>query len=281
MTTVMACIDGSASATAVCDCAAWASERLSAPLTLLHVLDHGQYPVPQDLSGHIGLGSREHLFVELAELDAKRSKVALEQGRLMLDAAKSRVLAAGASDPELRQRHGDLLECLQELEPTTRLLVMGRQGEAGGSRQVGSHLENVIRTVHRPILVTTEQFKVPRSLMFAYDGSATARKGVQMLADSPLFSGLPVVHLVMVGDGVDTAEQLAWGAQILQQAGFQVRTAMRSGAVEPALHAYQAEQDIDLLVMGAYGHSRIRQFFVGSTTSAMLRTTKSALLLLR
>ncbi|MFZ3184338.1 MAG: universal stress protein [Pseudomonas sp.] len=48
-----------------------------------------------------------------------------------------------------------------------------------------------------------------------------------------------------------------------------------------ALHAYQAEHNIDLLVMGAYGHSRIRQFLVGSTTTSMIRTTITPLLLLR
>ena len=37
MTNVIACIDGSNAATAVCDYAAWASQRLSAPLTLLPV----------------------------------------------------------------------------------------------------------------------------------------------------------------------------------------------------------------------------------------------------
>ncbi|MDO2133227.1 universal stress protein [Escherichia coli] len=47
------------------------------------------------------------------------------------------------------------------------------------------------------------------------------------------------------------------------------------------MHAYQEEHGVDLLVMGAYGHSRIRQFLVGSTTAHMLRTTTTALLLLR
>ncbi|MCT7085102.1 universal stress protein, partial [Salmonella enterica] len=44
---------------------------------------------------------------------------------------------------------------------------------------------------------------------------------------------------------------------------------------------YQTEHGIDLLVMGAYGHSRIRQFLVGSTTRTMLRTATMPVLLLR
>ena len=51
--------------------------------------------------------------------------------------------------------------------------------------------------------------------------------------------------------------------------------------MEPALHAYQEEHDIDILVMGAYGHSRIRQFLVGSTTTTMLKTAKKPLVVLR
>ncbi|GAB6387643.1 universal stress protein [Stutzerimonas marianensis] len=283
MTHVTACIDGSASAPAVCDYAAWASQRLEAPLTFLHVLDQRQYPVSADLSGNIGLGSREHLLNELASLDEQRGRLALEQGRIMLAAAKERAIAEGVNAPEAKQRHGDLLESLRELEGEIRLLVIGRQGESsdGAEAHVGSQLESVIRIMHRPVLVTPTGFKQPESAMLAFDGGATTRKGVEMLAASPLLKGLPI-HLVMVG--VETGEswaQLNAACSTLAATGRKVHTAIRAGEVESTLHAYQTEHGIDLLVMGAYGHSRIRQFLVGSTTTHMLRTTTTPLLLLR
>lgn len=283
MSHVIACIDGSQSTLAVCDYAAWASQRLNAPLTFLHVLDHQQYPAKANLSGNIGLGSREHLLQELAALDEQRGKLALEQGRLMLDAAKARAIADGVAQPQVRQRHGDLVESLRELEDDTRLLVIGKQGATSDSlsQLVGGHLESVIRTMHRPILVTPGHFKAPQSLMLAFDGSATSQKGVEMLATSPLFRGLPI-HLVMVGaDTRDHWVQLESACDVLAVAGFTVHNAILAGEVEPVLHAYQAEHDIDLLVMGAYGHSRIRQLLVGSTTTSMIRTTITPLLLLR
>jgi len=279
----MACIDGSPQAAAVCDCSAWASKRLDAPLTLLHVLDRQQYPVSGDLSGIIGLGSREFLLQELATLDEKRAKLALEEGRMMLDSARQRAISAGVAQPECRQRHGDLLESLRDLQDETRLLVIGRQGEDSGDaiQHIGSQLENVIRTMQRPILVAPGDFSAPQSVMLAFDGSATSRKGVEMLAGSPLFKGMPI-HLVMVAaDTADNQAQLENARGVLTAAGFNVEIAIRAGEVEPTLHAYQAEHDIDLLVMGAYGHSRIRQFFVGSTTTNMIRTTSTPLLLLR
>ncbi|MFI8692191.1 universal stress protein [Stutzerimonas kunmingensis] len=283
MTHVMACIDGSPQAAAVCDCSAWASKRLDAPLTLLHVLDRQQYPVSGDLSGIIGLGSREFLLQELAMLDEKRAKLALEEGRMMLDSARQRAISAGIAQPECRQRHGDLVESLRDLQDETRLLVIGRQGEDSGDaiQHIGSQLENVIRTMQRPILVAANDFSAPQSVMLAFDGSATSRKGVEMLAGSPLFKGMPI-HLVMVAaDTADNQAQLENARGVLSAAGFNVEIAIRAGEVEPTLHAYQAEHGIDLLVMGAYGHSRIRQFFVGSTTTNMIRTTSTPLLLLR
>lgn len=283
MNQVLACIDGSPQAAAVCDCAAWASLQLDAPLTLLHVLDHQQYPAAGNLSGIIGLGSREYLLEELSALDEKRSKLALEEGRMMLDAAKQRARTAGVTQPELRQRHGDLVETLRDLESGTRLLVIGKQGEDSGNdfQLIGSQLESVIRTMHRPILVTPANFTVPTSVMLAFDGSETTCKGVEMLASSPLFKGIPI-HLVMVGaDTSDSRVPLESARSALTAAGFEVHIAIRAGEVEPTLHAYQAEHGIDLLVMGAYGHSRIRQFLVGSTTTSMIRSTTTPLLLLR
>ncbi|MBI1283373.1 MAG: universal stress protein [Thiobacillus sp.] len=284
MTHVIACIDGSSIALAVCDYAAWASRQMDAPLNFLHVLGRSEYPVPTDLSGNIGLGSREHLLQELAELDEKRSRLALEQGRLMLDAAKARAVTDGVVSPiTSRQRHGELVDTLIELENDIRLLVMGRQGERSDSagEHIGSHLENVVRTLHRPILVIPADYSEPQRILIAFDGSATTRKAVEMVASSPLFHGLPC-HVLMVGaDKAEAHEQLNWARTTLEGAGFEVTASLRAGQVEDVLCGYRTEHDIDLIVMGAYGHSKIREFLVGSTTTKLIRQSRVPLLLLR
>ncbi|MBC2688212.1 universal stress protein [Pseudomonas kielensis] len=283
MTHVMACIDYSQSSLAVCDYAAWAAQKLGAPLTLLHVLDEEKYPAAADLSGNIGLGSREHLLEELATLDAQRARLALEQGQHTLEKARERTVVSGAAFPELKQRHGHLVESLSELEAEIRLLVIGRVGENSnrGAQSLGSQIEAVVRTIHRPILITASSYRRPEKVMVAFDGSPTAYKTVQMFAASQLCEGLPI-HLVMVGaDLEDNREALEKARSMLISSGFEVHAEIRQGDVEAALHVYQSEHGIDLLVMGAYGHSRIRQFLVGSTTTTMLRTATMPVLLLR
>ncbi|SCZ66633.1 universal stress protein [Thiohalomonas denitrificans] len=283
MTNVTACIDGSSASPAVCDYAAWASLRMEAPLNFLHVLDKSEYPAQSNLSGNIGLGSREALLEELADLDEKRGKLALEQGRLMLEAARERAIEDGVADPATRQRHGDLVETLTEMEEEIRLLVIGKQGRDGDSvgEHIGSHLENVVRIMHRPILVTTPLFQEPGRVMIAFDGSATTRKGVEMVASSPLFRGLPC-HVVMVGaEDADTQAELNWAKETLEAAGFEAPATILPGEVESVLCEYRKEHDIDMLIMGAYGHSRIRQFLVGSTTTSVVRSANVPVLLLR
>lgn len=282
-TNVVACIDGSRSTEAVCDYAAWASKQMQAPLVLLHVLELSHYPDERNLSGNIGLGSREYLLKELADLDEKRAKLMREQGRLMLDAAVERARSLGVVEPLSRQRHGGLVETLKDLEGEIRLLVIGRQGEEGDSigQHVGSHLESTVRTMQRPVLVTAGAFREPKSILLAFDNGPSTRKGVEMIADSPLFRGLPV-HLLMVGADTKDAWESINAAQLrLEKAGFEVHASIRAGDVEKVLLDYEEEQDIDMIVMGAYGHSRIRQFFVGSTTTQILARTSRPLLLLR
>lgn len=280
---VLACIDGSNYNPAVCDAAVWATRRLAASLTFLHVLSKGQQPPRTDLSGNIGLGTQESLLEELAAIDAQRGKLIQERGRQILAATKKRAITAGIAEPEVLQRHGGLVETLTELEEGISLLVLGKRGEAAeyASEHLGSHLERVVRAIRRPILVSPVEFYAPHRIMLAFDGSATTRKGVEMVARSPLFHGLPC-HLVMAG--ADTAEnraQLAEARQILEQAGFEAPAVIRPGEAEEVLAQYQQEHNIGMIVLGAYGKSRIRHLLIGSTTTAMLRKSTIPLLLLR
>ena len=283
MNNIIACIDHSPAAETVCDYASWASLQLDAPLTFLHVLDDDHYPAPQDFSGNIGLGSREHLLERLATLDEERGRLAREHGQHLLDDAKQRARDAGVEKPHCSQRHGDLVDSLKELESDIRLLIMGRQGESSAelADQVGSQIESVVRSLSRPILVVPKTFAAPHRFVIAFDGSPTSRKCVEMIASSPLFRAVEC-HLLMVGERDNEAQQqMTWASELLSRAGFKPTQDIRQGIIEDTILQYCDQVGADVLAMGAYGHSRIRQFLVGSTTSHLLARTRLPLLLLR
>lgn len=281
--TVLACIDGSRYSEAVCDYAAWISKGLEAPLTLLHNIEHSSIASLPDLSGAIGLGSKEALLEELTTVEAKRSRLMLEQGKLMLDAARERVIAAGVSIPKLKQRHDGLTESLIALESSIQVLVLGIRGEehAQDAIHLGSHLESSIRALHRPILVVNSDFKEPEQIMLAYDGSDASGKALELFVASKRFTHLPV-HLVTVGESAQDASRLQANAvQTLTAAGHQVTAAILDGNPSDTLHNYQVQHSIDLTLMGAFSHSRLREWVFGSTTVKMLLSSSRPLLLLR
>ncbi|MCK7596005.1 universal stress protein [Microbulbifer sp. CAU 1566] len=277
---VLSCIDGSRYSGAVCDYAAWIANRTGAPLKLLHNIERVSTPAVADLTGSIGLGSQEELLEELTALEQKRSKLQLEQGRLMLEDARARALAGGVERVVTCQRHGAVTESLVELEDHIRVLVLGIRGEEheDSDRGLGAHLETVVRSLHKPILVVNREFKAPRSIMLAYDGSEAARKALDMVATSAVFKEVEC-HLVYVGDGADSV--LAEGAEALSHGGISVISANLQGKTVEALIAYQQKHDIDLTVMGAFSHSKLRDLLLGSITAKMLQGTKQPLLLLR
>lgn len=280
---ITACIDGSAISTAVCDTAAWASAVLGAPLTFLHVLEKTHSPAKEDLSGAIGLGSREHLLDELIALDEKRNKVAIQHGKHLLENAVQRATTAGAIDVSSEQRHDQLLEALLACEDNTRLYVIGRLGEDHDANMqvIGSHIENVVRAIHTPILMATGQFSTPSNYMLAYDGSETADKAIDRIANSPLLSKLSG-HVVMVGkDTPENQSRLENACKMLTIKGHQIQHHLLQGDVNGSLMEFQERFNIELKVMGAYGHSRIREFIIGSNTTKMLATSTVPVLILR
>jgi nucleotide-binding universal stress UspA family protein len=283
---VLACIDESRYAESVCDFAKWSAVQMDAPLSLLHVIPHppgGKVEAEQNLSGTIGFGARERLLEELATLDAQRSRLAVEHGRHLLSAAVERLGAEAADAIETRQRHGELVDALAALEAETRMFVVGKRGADTEAEHghLGGHLEQIIRTLHRPVLIAQQSFAPPRRFLFAHDGSATATRGVKMVAGSPLLRGIPC-HVVAAGS-VPTrfTPALEEARRVFEDAGFDVTTAAVPGDPQTALPAYEAEHGIDLLIMGAYGHSRVHRFFLGSTTAAMIRSCKVSLMVIR
>jgi len=67
----------------------------------------------------------------------------------------------------------------------------------------------------------------------------------------------------------------------LASAGFAPICQIIHGEAEKVIANYVEKQDINLLIMGAYGHSRIRHLVIGSTTAQMLRSSHIPVLLFR
>mgnify|MGYP003110254009 CR=1 FL=1 len=281
---VLACVDQSRYADNVLDAATWAAQRVEAPLELLHVIDrHETPPSGEDHSGTIGIDAQERLLDQLSAEDEQRSLQAREQGRELLRRLRERAVDAALNDVDIRLRYGALEEALVEREEAVRLVVLGRRGEAAEmtQRALGRNVESLVRALHRPILAVTDSFRPPQQVMFAFDGGAVTRRGVQMVAASPLFRGVPILLLMSGKASSDAHKKLAWAQEHLTQGGLTVDALLLPGDAETVIARTALERGVDLLIMGAFGHSPLRSLLFGSKTADLLRSSTMPTLLLR
>ena len=281
---VLACIDGSAVTGSVCDYAAWYASKLDISVALLHVSDVAA-SVRRDLSGAIGINSRQSLLDELSELDEQRAQVVNSYSNALVQDAKSHI-QSGFKDINvcIYQRRGKLLPAIEYFQAKNRAIVMGRRGEDHKNSRIniGSQIETVARASNIPVLICSEKFKEPQSYIVAFDGSKTAMNAIQMLAKSNLLKGLQG-HIVMVGhDNEASKKSLDDATAQLRKAGFSVDAHHLPllDAVDGLL-GFQLENNIDIIVVGAYGRSKLQHLFLGSTTTEIIASTLSPVLLVR
>lgn len=283
MSTILACTDGSQYAASVYQYAAWVASKTGAAVQVLHVIEREEVAKGTDLTGNIGFDAGAELMEELVKLDEAHSRVARLRGKAVLEDAAKQLSEAGVADVKVVQRHGSLVETLDEFEEGAELLVIGKRGEhvdfAKG--HLGSNLERVARSAKIPVLVASRAFKPIERFMIALDGGASSLKAVHFVASQAMLKGAEC-HLVAVGkEGSELARELDAAVTGLKGAGFEVRGDLLQGDAEEVIAGEVEKRGVDLLLMGAYGHSRIRQLVIGSTTTSIIRTCQVPVLLFR
>lgn len=280
---IVAFVDGSIYATSVCDHAAWISKRTGAPVQLVHVLRPGGAPALADPADPAPLGARSGVMEELAALDAQRARLMAAHGRALIEDARVLLEKAGVAEISAELRQGDLLATVQAFEAEARVILLGKRGEDADQAMdhLGANLERIVRSCARPVFVASRAFKPIERVLVAYDGGVSAMKAVDHLSRSTLFPGLSV-QIAAVGQATPEVKKGLDAAQaMLAAAGIAAETVVLAGQPEAALRKLAEEEKFDLLVMGAYGHSRIRSLIIGSTTTATMRACKVPVVLIR
>lgn len=277
MKRVIACVDSSPCIHALAEAAAWIAKKTNRELVLLQILDY--YPASYhlgEISGVIGFESNAMLLKELSELEQKQSELALEYSNNLLGHISEYVFDNFDITPSIIQEKGDFLEQSFSLLRTDDIVVIGRIGErsAEKSKPIGTNVENFIRGANCTIMTVGENFKPPTRFIFCYDDSTTCKEMMKRVAQSDLLRQLQC-HLLYVGE---YAEILNEPTQFLKDAGLDVVVEYRYGDVVESILDYQRQHQIQLILLGAFSHSKIHQFFLGSVTTSIFRNSTVPLL---
>ncbi len=163
------------------------------------------------------------------------------------------------------------------------MVVMGMAGEHSFWRDafLGSNLESVVRQTHKPVMVTPENFKKITKILIAYDGSTFATRALIAGADIAQHLHLPLT-VITVSDDKDSGEEVLFQAsENLKDRDIEYDKVLESGETVSVILDFCKEGSYDLLVMGAYGHSKIRELIIGNTTVQIMRKVNCAVLMCR
>ncbi len=283
MSKLLVCIDGSVYAENLCLHAAWAAQILDAEIDLLHVLPRNlEQQSSKDTVDSIGLGARSGLLDQLSQVDVERSQLDKKKCEIILKYGVKVLENAGVKKVNTIAYQGSLDEAIRSLENSVEIVFMGKRGEDANVNSVflGANLEKSARAVTKPLFVTSSIMRPMSRFLIAYDGKGIVEKAINYVVNSPLLKGMEC-HLLAVSSSKDKVD-LSAVEQELTDAGFKVVPKVEQGDhVDEVLSSYIEKSDINLLIAGAYSHSRIRNLLLGSTTASLIKTCKIPLLLFR
>ncbi len=272
MKKILVCTDGSHYSLVTCRYAAWLAQEAQTLIEVLYVTDLRQFEIPAvaDLSGSLGVQPFEGMISQLQDVEKIKAQFVEEQSlKVFAD------MGLGES-VSFRHETGLLVDVIRDSADDADMVLLGKRGENANfaTEHLGSMLERVVRAAKVPCLVTNREYQEIKEVTFAYDGSESCHKALDYITMlEPVFQKMRI-HVVTCVEGHKedkASERLAEAEKHLTAVGITPVCEMLSGVVETAIADYVRDSHSDLLILGAYGHSRIRELLIGSTTTELLR----------
>ncbi len=275
---ILVTIDGSNHSRAGVQYAFWLAERLHGRVLGLHIVDivsiEGSFV--HDVSGSLGFEPYLDFSSKMREVLTERGKALLES---FLEEAGQRKIQA-----ETAIAIGVVANEITERARTSDLVVIGRRGlnEEFSTGLLGGTAESVSRKCPKPVFIAPDQFKPCCKPVLAYDGSARAASAMQVAAEFCSTLGVSLDVLTVNKEITQGESILAEAQSYLRSYGIEPQLALeQTGKAPERIASFIGEKGHDLLFIGAYGHSRIIEMVLGSTTEYVLRNVSCPVFLHR
>jgi len=174
------------------------------------------------------------------------------------------------------QETGDAGECVARLGRARDLLVVGRAGGPAGAAT--GTIETALMESGRPLLIVPPGISqiVAGTVAIAWKDSAEAARAVTAAMPFLALAERVVVIEVVEGTTADRKEGESSERLVNGLAWHGIKAEARlvrpgTNAAPDALLAAARDAGADLVVMGAYGHSRVREMIFGGFTRQILR----------
>jgi nucleotide-binding universal stress UspA family protein len=269
--------DGSAYSEVALQYGIYLAERFGAKITGLHVLDDRDLegPLLSDIAGSLG-------FTPYQNYLPKFRKILEDRGDLILETFRS-ACERNSIRPKLKRVSGTVPGIIAEEAKKVDLVIIAQRGEheRWSSGLLGSTTESVVRRSPRPVLVTPASFREFGNVLVAYDGSGESNQALKTTCETFVFSDTKLKAVIVTGD-TNRCEALIQEIEaFVSPYEMDVDIECLRGEASKEILRYAEENRIDLITMGAFGHSRIHDLILGGTTAYIIRNTTLPVLLTR
>ena len=262
-------LDGSEHSKAALEYGIWMAEKFGGTLLGQHIIDtisiEGTFF--HDISGSLG-------FEPYLDFSTKMREALEERGKVILEDFAQQCRQKGI-------RHETFLDLgiipneICERSKVADLVVIGHRGvnEEFSTGLLGTTAESITRKCPRPIFVSTKKFKTIERPFLAYDGSQRASSAMESAAEFCSVLHLPLTVLTIAKEEKLGENVLRQAKSYLSSYTIESRYELDHGHPEQKIIEHLTKFDYDLLFIGAYGHRRIIEMVLGSTTEYVLRNT--------
>jgi nucleotide-binding universal stress UspA family protein len=286
ITSILAVVDGGPRSEAVAQSGFALAKALDAYIEVLHV-----EPDPRDALPVVGEGMTGTLVEQVgADIEARRAaalKTAREAyegacGANGLEAKDSQAGSRGGRGfgAAWTQVQGREEEVVADLGRFFDLIAVAHPGGEEGSAYAPA-LEAGLFQCGRPVLVLPKEIATlpAERVAIAWNGSREATRAIS--GALPMIEAAKTAEVIAIGEGEEAAALERLSAFL---AGHGVEPKVRKldpgGGDVGAVLVREAQNDgAGLIVMGAYGHSRLREFVLGGATRSVLNECALPLLL--
>lgn len=188
----------------------------------------------------------------------------------------------GAIDERLSSQDVPFDVVLSESETVDATAAAARFSDVVVTSRDGDRVGDITLTCRTPVLVVENDRALaapPARACVAWDGGNEAAAALR--AAVPVLRACPDVEVVTVTEkagGFPATDALRYLSRHGVKA--ELREVPRAGSIEETLDVAVRQAQADLLVMGAYGKSRMREFLFGGVTRFMLEESAGPALLL-
>jgi nucleotide-binding universal stress UspA family protein len=233
-----------------------------------------QGPIITDISGAVGMPPYDGFF-EAIETSLN------EKAQFILNDFQQRCQKNGFV-AEVKKTIGKIDQIIVEEAQKADVVLMAKKGEHFHLKEgglLGSVAEAVIRNCGKPVMVTPEKFHEIESMGIAYDGSTPAKKALKLSLEISDQAAWPLTVVIITADAKKADKLCTEAEELATRYGADCEMIVLRGKESEEILKFIREGSVELMVMGAYGHNRLRELFLGSTTSNVIRKSSIPVLL--